>query len=380
MCIFNHYFCIININMSIQEFFGLCNIHPWAYIALFINFAVVFVNGWTDGPNSIATAVTTRAITPKKAVTMCALLNAAGVLVVGAFSSYISKLVGGDVSQTIANLVNWGNSSVDQVLCAIACGLLSIVVVSLVCTFFGFPSSQSNCLVGGITGAGLALIILGNGGGIGASPWIKVLIGFFGSLVLGFLLGYGFTFLVQVLFRKMTKGKSSRFFDAGQIVTSGLMSFMHGVQDGAKFLGVSILIGAILASSNGGNYSDALLALSGTWWIYVPVAIFITVGTFMGGYNIIKTMGKGMAILKKYQAFATDIAASVALLLATFFGLPVSTGTVKSTAIMGGGAARSFRRVKWPVAGRMVMFGVIVFPASALVGLLLTLIFVWTCH
>ena len=100
----------------------------------------------------------------------------------------------------------------------------------------------------------------------------------------------------------------------------------------------------------------------------------------MGGYNIIKTMGKGMAVLKKYQAFATDIAASVALLLATFFGLPVSTGTVKSTAIMGGGAARSFRRVKWPTAGRMVMFGVIVFPASALVGLLLTLIFVWTCH
>ena len=366
--------------MSIQEFFNLCNMHPWAYIALLINFAVVFVNGWTDGPNSIATAVTTRAITPKKAVTMCAILNAVGVLIVGAFSTYISKLVGGDVSQTIANLVDWGNASVDQVLCAIACGLLSIVVVSLVCTFFGFPSSQSNCLVGGITGAGLALIVLGYGGGIGASPWIKVIIGFFGSLVLGFLLGYGFTLLIQVLFKKVTKGKSTRFFNVGQIVTSGLMSFMHGVQDGAKFLGVSILIGAILASSKGADYSATLLALSGTWWIYVPVTIFITAGTFMGGYKIIKTMGKGMAVLKKYQAFATDIAASVALLLATFFGLPVSTGTVKSTAIMGGGAARSFRRVKWPVAGRMVMFGVIVFPASALVGLLLTLIFVWTCH
>ena len=100
----------------------------------------------------------------------------------------------------------------------------------------------------------------------------------------------------------------------------------------------------------------------------------------MGGKKIIKTMGKGMAILKKYQAFATDIAASIALLMATFFGLPVSTGTVKSTAIMGGGAARSFRRVKWPVAGRMVMWGVIVFPFSAIVGLLLTFIFIWTCH
>ena len=366
--------------MTIQEFFTLCNQHPWAYIALFVNFAVVFVNGWTDGPNSIATAVTTRAITPKKAVAMCAILNAAGVLIVGAFSTYIAKLVGGDVSQTIANLVNWGNASPDQILCAITCGLLAIVVVSLICTYFGFPSSQSNCLVGGITGAGVALIVLGFQGGIGASPWIKVIIGFFGSLLLGFALGYGFTLLIQVLFRKMSKGRSTRFFNAGQIVTSGLMSFMHGVQDGAKFLGISILVGAILSSANGGNYQEALISLSGTWWIYVPVALFITLGTFMGGYNIIKTMGKGMANLKKYQAFATDIAASVALLLATFFGLPVSTGTVKSTAIMGGGAARSFRRVKWPVAGRMVMWGVIVFPASALVGFLLTLIFIWTCH
>ena len=366
--------------MSIQEFFNLCNAHPWAYIALIINFGVVFVNGWTDGPNSIATAVTTRAMTPKAAVIMCAILNASGVIVIGAFSSYISALVGGDVSQTIANLINWGNSSADQMLCAIACGLLAIVVVSLVCTYFGFPSSQSNCLVGGITGAGLSLMVLGNGGSIGINPWVKVLIGFFGSLIIGFLLGYGLTFLIQILFKKVTKGRSTRFFNVGQIVTSGLMSFMHGVQDGAKFLGVSILIGAILSAANGGDYSSSLSALSGTWWLYVPVAFFITVGTFMGGYNIIKTMGKGMAILKKYQAFATDIAASIALLLATFFGLPVSTGTVKSTAIMGGGAARSFRRVKWPVAGRMVMWGIIVFPASALVGFILTLIFVWTCH
>ena len=366
--------------MDIQNFFQLCNQHPWAYIALIINFGVVFVNGWTDGPNAIATCVTTRAMRPKPAVIMCAVLNAVGVIVIGAFSSYISALVGGDVSKTIASLVNWGNSSIDQMLCAIACGLLAIVVVSLVCTFFGFPSSQSNCLIGGITGAGLALMILGNNGSIGVEPWIKVMIGFVGSLILGFILGYGFTLLIQLLFKRVTKGKSTRFFNVGQIVTSGLMSFMHGVQDGAKFLGISILIGAILSTTQGSNTADALSALTGIWWMYVPVAFFITVGTMMGGYKIIKTMGKGMAILKKYQAFATDIAASIALLLATFFGLPVSTGTVKSTAIMGGGAARSFRRVKWPVAGRMIGFGIAAFPASALVGLILTLIFVWTCH
>ena len=190
--------------MTIQEFFSLCNQHPWAYIALIINLGVVFVNGWTDGPNSIATAVTTRAITPKVAVIMCAVLNAAGVAVIGAFSAFLSKLVGGDVAQTIANLVNWGNASVDKVLCGIACGLTAIVVVSLICTYFGFPSSQSNCLIGGITGSGLALMTLGSGGSIGINPWIKVLVGFGGSLILGFLLGYGLTLLIQVIFRKVT--------------------------------------------------------------------------------------------------------------------------------------------------------------------------------
>lgn len=366
--------------MNVSDFFSLANAHPWAYIAMIINLGVVFINGWTDGPNSIATAVTTRAITPKKAVTMCAILNAVGVIVIGALSSYISNLVGGDVSQTIANLISWGDASIDQVLCALSCGLLAIIAVSLICTYFGFPSSQTNCLIGGITGAGLSLIILGKNTTIALNPWIKVLIGFGGSLILGFLLGYGLTLLIQVLFKKVTKGKSTKIFNAGQIITSGLMSFMHGVQDGAKFLGVSILIAAILKAGSGSNYVNELSSLSGTWWLYLPVAFFITVGTFMGGYKIIKTMGRGMATLKSYQAFATDIAASIGLLLATIFGLPVSTGTVKSTAIMGGGAAKSFKRVKWPVAGKIVMWGAIAFPFSAFFGFILTIIFIWTCH
>ena len=365
--------------MTINDFFTLCNAHPWAYVALIFDFGVVFVNGWTDGPNAIATAVTTRAIRPKPAVIMCALLNVAGALIIGAFSIYLSKVFGGDVSKTIAGLVNWGDSSVDRILCGVAMGLLSIVVVSLLCTFLGFPSSQSNCLIGGITGSGLVLMILGNNGSIGINPWLKVIIGFVGSLILGFLLGYGITWLIKWTFRKVTRGRATRFFNGGQVAASGLMSFFHGVQDGAKFIGISMLIGAMLASSSGLDYTEALSSLDGVWWIYLPVAILIGLGTLMGGYKIIKTMGKGMANLQKYQAFATDIAASIGLLLATLFGIPVSTGTVKSTAIMGGGAAKSFRRVKWPVAGKLVLWGVIAFPLSAITAMVLTLIFVWTC-
>ena len=362
--------------MTINTFIQLLGQHPWAIIALLLNFGVVFVNGWTDGPNAIATVVTTRTLRPRIAIIMCAILNALGVVIVGLFSSYIAKIMGGDVSSTIASLVEWGNSSIDQVLCAIACGLTAIIVVSLICTFLGFPSSQSNCLIGGITGAGLALMALGNMGTIGLNPWIKVLVGFFGSLILGFLLGYGITLLIQLLFRKVTKGKSTRFFNIGQIVTSGLMSLMHGIQDGAKFIGVSILIASMLSISSGN--SAELGTLISEWWVYVPVMVFITAGTLMGGRKIIKTMGRGVADLKKYQAFATDIAASIGLLLATLFGLPVSTGTVKSTAIMGGGAAKSFRRVKWPVAGRMIAWGALAFPISIAVGFILVMIFIWT--
>lgn len=362
--------------MTINTFIQLLGQHPWAIIAILLNFGVVFVNGWTDGPNAIATVVTTRTLKPRIAIIMCAILNALGVVLVGLFSSYLAQIMGGDVSSTIASLVSWGNSSVDQVLCAIACGLTAIIVVSLILTYLGFPSSQSNCLIGGITGAGLALMTLGNLGGIGINPWIKVLVGFFGSLILGFLLGYGFTLLIQLMFRKVTKGKSTRFFNVGQIVTSGLMSLMHGVQDGAKFIGISILIASMLSVSSG-NTVD-LSSLISEWWIYVPVMIFITAGTLVGGRKIIATMGRGVANLKKYQAFATDIAATIGLLLATLFGLPVSTGTVKSTAIMGGGAAKSFRRVKWPVAGRLVLWSTLTFPLAILTGFVLVLIFVWT--
>ena len=336
--------------MNIADFFRLCNQHPWAYIALVINLAVVFINGWTDGPNSIATAVTTRAIKPKAAVIMCALCNLVGVAIIGMFSDYISKLVGGSVAKTIADLVSWGNASIDQILCAIASGLTAIVVVSLICTYFGFPSSQSNCLIGGISGAGLALLAIGCKSSLGAAPWIKVIIGFVGSLILGFILGYLMTLLIQLICRRMNKGKTTRFFTRGQVVTSALMSVMHGIQDGAKFIGVYIVIAATLGSSGDAvayaAYLDTLSSLE-AWWIYVPVTIFMTLGTLMGGYGIIKTMGKGMVTLKKYQAFATDIAASIGLLIATVFGLPVSTGTVKSTAILGGGAAKSFRRVRF---------------------------------
>jgi PiT family inorganic phosphate transporter len=363
--------------MSITEFFNLANAHPWAYVALLFNFGVVFINGWTDAPNCIATCVTTRCLEPKKAIIMAAIGNLIGTILVGFLAHYLST---GDVSQTIASIVDLSSFSLDHALIAISFGLLANILFSLGCTYYGFPSSQSNALVGGLTGSAMALAALAGKNwfnAVGWDAWEKVLIGFFGSIALGFVLGYGLTYLIQLICRKMKKGDTTRFFTRGQIVASGLMSIAHGIQDGAKFIGVYLVIAAMLkcGTDSSLSLSTTVANLLGRPWIVIPVAIVITCGTLVGGKSIIKTMGSGMAKLDKYRGFATDIAAFLGLMLATIFGLPVSSGTVKATAIMGCGAAKSFRQVHWGKAGEMVLSWILIFPGTALIAFVLTMIF-----
>lgn len=359
--------------MSIGQFFSLINAHPVGYLVVFLNLVVIFVNGWTDGPNAIATCVMTRCLSPKKAVFMSAFFNLLGVLCIGFLAGYLSDFA--SVSETIASLVSFNTSTdaaLNDSLAALSAGLIAIIIWSLGSTYFGFPSSESNELVGGITGAGMALSALAGANWFSAitwSSWSKVLYGFVGSLVLGFFLGYLLSKLTVIICRKMRRGPTTRFFGKGQIVSAALMSFVHGIQDGAKFIGVFILLANMLVSRNGGAAS-----LESAWWMYVPTAIVMTAGTLMGGYSIIKTLGSEMATLEKYQAFATDIASVIGLSLATFLGLPVSTGSVKSTSILGCGAAKSWRKVHWDVAGKMIGSWVIIFPLTAVIGFVFALI------
>ena len=361
---------------SFVDFIKLCNAHPWAYIALFINLCVVFINGYTDGPTTIATAVYSRAIKPRLAFILSAVFNLLGAIAIGAFSIYLSKVFGGDIVNTISSLVDFGTASIDRILCIIACGLIAIILVSQICTYLGLPSSQSNCLIGGLTGGGLSLLVLGYGGSIGLIPWIKVLTGFVGSLIVGFLLGFGITKLIELICRNMNKGKTNRFFNNGQIVSSCLMNFVHGIQDGGKFIGISVLIFAILYQDK--PLGEAVNLINGTWWIYIPVAIILSIGCLLGNRKILNSLGRGMANINNYQAFATDIAASIGLLVATLFGLPLSTGTIKNTAIMGTASTRSVRRVKWKKAGQIVLWNALAFPLSALAAFIFAMIFVWT--
>ncbi|MCQ2912004.1 MAG: inorganic phosphate transporter [Bacilli bacterium] len=361
--------------MSVTEFFNLCNMYPWAYVAILFNLGVVFMNGWTDVPNCIATCVTTRCMKPNWAIYMAAVGNLLGTLAAGFLASILPL---GDVSKTVSSIVDFSGATgvtLNQMFIAIAFGLLANVILSLICTKFGFPSSQSNALVGGLTGSGFAIALFANKpmfALIGGAAWVKVLIGFFGSIVFGFVLGWLFSWMIVLICRPFKRGAVSRFFSKGQIVASGIMSLAHGLQDGAKFLGVFIVIAVMLKA--GGPASDPALfdQMTGMWWIVWPVAIVIFSGTLMGGKSIIKTMGSGMAKLHKYQGFATDIAAGLGLILATVFGLPISSGTIKATSIMGVGAQRNPRRVNWLKAGQMVLSWIAIFPGTAIIGFVLT--------
>lgn len=368
--------------MDIGTFFSLLGKYPWAIVAILLTYGLVFINGWTDGPNAIATSITTRALKPKHAVALCAIGNLIGVLIIGALASSLTIL--GSVSNTIAELIKFpafsNESELNQAFIVIAGGIFAVNIFSLASTYFGFPSSQSNGLIGGLTGAAIALGVFSSTSNVfsyvSLEPWIKVIIGFFGSLVLGFILGYVLTKLIALIFRRVRRRKANNFFDKGQIVSAGLMSFAHGVQDGSKTIGVSMMIASLLTSFEPTPLTSD--KFTGVYYIYLPVALFMTLGTCMGGFSIIKTMGKGMTTLSKYQAFATDIASFIGLMLATFFGLPISTGSIKSTAILGCGASISFRRVKWGKAGKMIGSWILIFPATALVGFIFVAIFIWT--
>jgi PiT family inorganic phosphate transporter len=233
--------------------------------------------------------------------------------------------------------------------------------------------------VGGLTGSAIGLAAISGStnwfASVSLNSWIKVLIGFFGSIIVGFALGYGIVWLIVLICRKLTRGATSRFFKRGQVVASALMSLAHGLQDGAKFLGVFMVI-AVMLKVGGADYVPAdFNAMQGMWWIVLPVAVVIFGGTLMGGKSIIKTMGSGMAKLHKYQGFATDIAAGVGLIVATVFGLPISSGTIKATAILGVGAQRNPRRVRWGKAGQMVLSWIAIFPGTAIIGFGLTALF-----
>lgn len=343
--------------MAFSDFFLGVQSSPPLLVTVILTLGVIFVNGWTDAPNAIATCVSTRCIPVRAAVLMAAVCDLLGVLVMTTVSS--------EVAQTIYRIADFG-SDTGAARIALCAAMTAIVLWATAAWYFGIPTSESHALIAGVSGAAIAL-----GGGfssINGAEWMKVIYGLILSTVLGFFSGFGIVKSVGFLFRNVHHGKAQRFFRGAQIFSGASMAFMHGAQDGQKFIGVFLLGLSLSGAGTMQNFSVPL-------WLMVLCALTMAFGTSVGGYKIIKSVGMDMVKLEKYEGFSADLAGAFCLLLSTITGLPVSTTHTKTTAIMGVGAAKRIRAVNWNVVRDMGLAWVLTFPGCGMVGFLMAKLF-----
>jgi PiT family inorganic phosphate transporter len=340
--------------ITLTEFVSQMTSNTPLLITTLLTLGVVLVNGWTDAPNAIATCVSTRSIGVRKAIIMAAIFNFLGVL--------FMTMVDASVASTIYNMVDFQGDPKTSLI-ALCASLFAIVIWATAAWWFGIPTSESHALIAGISGAAIAL--QGGIGGINGEEWIKVVYGIVLSTVLGFLMGFVITRFMELIFRRLDRRVGESIFNYGQVAAGAGMAFMHGAQDGQKFMGV-FMLGMFLAEGDA-TVTEFQIPI----WLMVLCSLTMGLGTSIGGYRIIKSVGMDMVKLKKYQGFSADLTAVICLALASRFGLPVSTTHTKTTAIMGVGSAKRISAVNWKVVGDMVLAWILTFPGCGLLGYLM---------
>jgi PiT family inorganic phosphate transporter len=327
-------------------------------VIVLLTLGVILVNGWTDAPNAIATCISTRSLGPRPAIVMAAVFNFLGVLVM--------TLINSKVAETIYKMVDFRGDS-HEALVALCAALVAIVLWATAAWWFGIPTSESHALIAGISGAAIAL----QRGitGINPNEWVKVIYGLFLSVVMGFVGGVLIVKLVEFIFRGFNRRRTYSFFKYAQIAGAAGMAFMHGAQDGQKFMGV-FMLGVFLAQGQA-NVTTFIIPL----WLIVLCSAVMALGTSVGGMRIIKSVGMDMVKLETYQGFSADIVGTLSLLTANYLGLPVSTTHTKTTAIMGVGAARRISSVNWGVVKEMLTAWIMTFPGCGLIGFLMASLF-----
>ena len=332
---------------------------PALLITAILVVGVILVNGWTDAPNAIATCVSTRSIAPRNAVIMAAVFNFLGVLVM--------TMVNRKVAETIYNMVDFGKMTAgvgNPAMIALCAALFGIVVWATAAWYFGIPTSESHALIAGLSGAAIAM---GGFNAINFNEWVKVIYGLGLSSILGFGSGYVVVKAIGFLFKSMSNQRADSFFGKAQVAGGAAMAFMHGAQDGQKFIGVFIL-GMFIANGSG----DVGQITTVPFWLIIFVSLIMGLGTSIGGYKIIKAVGMDMVKLKKYQGFSADLAASLCLLFSSVTGIPVSTTHTKTTSMMGVAAAKRISAVNWNVVKEMGLAWILTFPGCGLLSFLIT--------
>ena len=306
--------------------------------------AVVFdyINGFHDTANAIATSVATKALRPQHAILMAAAFN------------FIGAFAGTAVAKTI------GKSLVDEASTTqtiVAAALIGAIVWNLVTWRWGIPSSSSHALIGGLLGATLiavgpqALLVEGIVG--------KVLVPLVSSPIAGFAIGFVLMLALYWIFRGFDRKPLARLFKVLQVFSAGYMAFAHGSNDAQKTMGIITL--ALFAAG-------LIPTVDVPVWVVLTAATAISLGTAVGGWRIMKTMGHRVVELEPIHGFAAETTAASVLLVTAHLGMPVSTTHVISSAIMGVGSSRGTRAVRWGVARRILAAWVITIPITAAVG------------
>jgi PiT family inorganic phosphate transporter len=313
----------------------------WIVVATALAFD--FTNGFHDTANAVATSISTRAMAPRVAVALAAVLN-----FVGAFLSLA-------VAATIASGIVDANLVTLEIVFS---GLIGAIAWNLLTWYFGLPSSSSHALIGGVVGAAFAAE--GADAVFGDGLIEKVMIPALVAPVLAMLTaGIGILICYRIVGRQHP-GVVSRGFRLGQIVSGSLFSLSHGTNDAQKTMGIIAL--ALVASGHLEAGADP------PTWVVVSAATAIALGTYVGGWRIIRTMGSRIIKMDPAQGFAAQSVGAAVILSASHVGFPLSTTHVISGAIMGAGAAKRFSAVRWGVAGNIVVAWVLTLPAAAVVG------------
>ena len=320
------------------------------WFVLFLAYLFEFANGWTDAPNSIATVVSTRVMRPHHAVLMAGALNLVGALVVGtAVAKTISEKI---VDPNVVGLET------------VAAAVLAATLWALAAQYFGLPSSESHALVAGLLGAGFAT------GGIrvlDSEGTNATLIGLVSSPLGGFLLGFLLMVVIYRVFARVRRSTVRKVFGKGQVLSAAFMAFSHGTNDAQKTMGIIALAIALDKAGTVGNVGELTIAP----WIIVSAALVMGLGTMIGGWRVVRTLGMRMTHLEPVQGFAAETGAATVITVAARLGIPVSTTHAIGSAIMGVGATKRFSAVRWGVAGQVVAAWVLTWPSCAILGYVL---------
>ncbi|TDD52363.1 inorganic phosphate transporter [Nonomuraea terrae] len=318
-------------------------------LALVIGVVVIalvfdYTNGFHDAANAIATSVSTRALTPRAALFMAAAMN------------FIGAHLGTQVAQTVGSgIIDAPNGSHGLVI--VAAALIGAIVWNLITWYFGLPSSSSHALIGGLVGSALASASVVHWDGV----LEKVVIPMILSPLVGFSLAALIMIAIYWIFRNSQPGKTNRGFRYTQTVSAAAMALGHGLQDAQKTMGVIFLALVV------GDFADPGDPIP--QWVILAAAAAISLGTYAGGWRIMRTLGRRIIALDPPQGFAAESAAATVLYVAAIgFGAPISTTHTITSAIMGVGATKRLSAVRWGVAGNIVTAWILTIPAAALVA------------